>query len=458
MSKYIMSEKTQKHTYMLWIAAFLLIFNVYHTKLQGLLLFTTSAVSTIAIQGFAFALLIGYFTIDKKLRIHKIEIQTIEWMLILSLLVIFVTLENYGENLTYVVRYTALVLIVVLMKYEERMSHIMFYCILAAVIIHVIASIWFYYDTDFYLQNVYPSFDTQQKAHLYMQVTVNNHAVGLASHYSQNGIYMAIALCCAFVLFFIKSKKSLCGKVALFSIVLVALVMTGKRGVLLFSVFAILVAYTITKKSAFANKLIAVLFAISALSIVIYTLSFYIEGIAVSLERVTAMFTADSETYDISNGRFKLYGIAWGFFEESPILGIGWREFSKEVVNFYNQDSVLRDAHNVFLQLLCETGVVGFTVFITMFITAFVQTVTLVLDSAKGTIAMSETTKATLVFSLCYQVFFLSYCITGNPLYDLETVYMYIISIGFTSSVCFNRKEGYKENTLKKSESSKYIK
>ena len=126
-------------------------------------------------------------------------------MLILSLLVIFVTLENYGENLTYVVRYTALVLIVVLMKYEERMSHVMFYCILAAVIIHVIASIWFYYDTDIYLQNVYPSFDTQQKAHLYMQVTVNNHAVGLASHYSQNGIYMAIALCCAFVLFFIKS-------------------------------------------------------------------------------------------------------------------------------------------------------------------------------------------------------------------------------------------------------------
>ena len=93
-----------------------------------------------------------------------------------------------------------------------------------------------------------------------------------------------------------------------------------------------------------------------------------------------------------------------------------------------------------------------------MFITAFVQTVTLVLDSAKGTIAMSETTKATLVFSLCYQVFFLSYCITGNPLYDLETVYMYIISIGFTSSVCFNRKEGHGEDMLKKSETSKYIK
>lgn len=458
MSKYILSEKKQKHTYMLWIAAFLLIFNVYHTKLQGLLLFTTSAVSTIAIQGFAFALLIGYFTIDQKLRIHKIEIQTMEWMLILSLLVIFVTLENYGENLTYVVRYAALVLIVVLMKYDEKMSHIMFYCILAAVIIHVIVSIWFYYDTDFYLKNIYPSFDSQQKAHLYMQVTVNNHAVGLASHYSQNGIYMAIALCCAFALFFIKPVKYFWGKVALFSIIFITLVMTGKRGVLLFSVFAVLVAYTVSKKGAFANKLVAVLLTISALSIVTYTLSFYNESIAVSLERIMSIFSVNSETYDVSNGRFKLYGIAWDFFKEAPILGIGWREFSKEVVNFYNQDSVLRDAHNVFLQLLCETGVIGFTVFITMFITSFVQTVSLVLASAKDEFVMNKTTKATLIFSLCYQVFFLSYCITGNPLYDLETVYMYIISIGFMSSVCYSHKEKFEKIKTEKLETSKYIK
>lgn len=460
MERYIIPKKTARHTYMLWISAFLLIFNVYHTKLMSIVLsaaFASSA-TTLIVQGFAVALLLAYFIAGKKMNLLAIEIQPLEWLLVLSLLVVAVTTEDISENLTYIIRYTVLVLIVVLMKYDEKLSHVLFYCLLAAGIVHVAATLWFYFDTGFYMRNIYPHFDSSQKAHLYEQVQKNHHAVGLSNHYSQNGIYMAIALCISFALFFMKSRGSRFWKAILFAVVLFALILTGKRGVLIFSVFAVLAAYIVSKKGAFSNKLVTILFILSSALLVMYALSFYVEGIAVAFERLASMFATENETADISNGRFKLYRIAWNFFLDAPVFGIGWREFSKEVVNFYNQDSVLRDAHNVFLQLLCETGIVGFSIFVALFLSAIVLTVQLVLKTVKNGLQLSETTKGVLIFSLCYQVFFLAYCITGNPLYDLETVYVYIFSIGFSSGVYFKHKEDLQEIKRQIAAKSKYIK
>ncbi len=458
MDKYINSVQKVQHTYMLWISAFLLIFNVYHTKLMSIFMFTASSASMFVIQGFAVALLAAYFMMDKKLSLYKIEIQPMEWLLIMTLLVMLVTTKNINENLTYIIRYAVLVLIVILMKYDEEFFYIIFYCILAAGLVHITATLWFYFDTDFYMTHIYPNFNSSQKAHLYEQVQKNHHAVGLSNHYSQNGIYMAISLCASFALLFMKSHKNILWKVLLVIAAFFALILTGKRGALIFTVFAMLVSYIICKKGAFANKLITVLFILSSMSLVIYALSFYIEGIASAFERITAMFLAENETLDVSNGRFKLYAIAWDFFKKSPILGIGWREFSKEVVNFYNQDSVLRDAHNVFLQLLCETGVIGFSIFISLFISAITQTIQLAVKSTKNMLHLPDKTKIVLTFSLCYQVFFLAYCITGNPLYDLETVYIYIISVGFSSGIYFRYKEEIAKISRQINNKSKYIK
>ncbi len=458
MGQYIIPVQKVRYTYMLRISAFLLIFNVYHTKLMSIFMFTASAVSMFVIQGFAVALLLAYFVIDKKLSLPKIEIQPMEWLLILTLLVMLITAENGNENLTYMIRYAVLVFIVILMKYDEELFHIIFNCILVAGLMHVIATLWFYFDIDFYMTHIYPHFNSSQKAHLYEQVQKNHHAVGLSNHYSQNGIYMAISLCASFALLFMKSHKNILWKILLLSIVLLALILTGKRGVLIFSVFAILVTYIICKEGAFTNKLVTVLFILSSVSLVIYALSFYIEGIAAAFERISTIFWAKNENSDVSNGRFKLYAIAWNFFKESPILGIGWREFSKKVVNFYNQDSVLRDAHNVFLQLLCETGVIGFTIFISLFISAITQTIQLAVKSTKDLLYLSDRTKIVLTFSLCYQVFFLAYCITGNPLYDLETVYVYIISVGFSSGIYFQHKDELATIKWQITNKSKYIK
>ena len=120
MDQYIIQTPRVRRTYLLWISAFLLIFNVYHTKLMSLLSFPSSPASIMAVQGFALALLLVYFLTAKKLKLQNIAIQPIEWLLILTLLVMLVTTESVSENLTYMVRYAVLVFLVILMKYDEN--------------------------------------------------------------------------------------------------------------------------------------------------------------------------------------------------------------------------------------------------------------------------------------------------------------------------------------------------
>ena len=452
METHIIPPKSARHTYLLWVSSFLLIFNVYHTQLVSFFVPVNSVINFI-IQAIALVLLIIYFIVDKRLALYRVVIQPVDWLLILCLLVIIVTTKNYVDNLTYIIRFATLVLLVILMKYDSKMSQVLLYCILAAGIIHIIATIWFYYDVDFYLKNIYPAFEPNQQKHLHAHVVFNHHAPGLSGNYSQNGIYISIAACASFALFFTKSRKALWLKIVLFAASLFALFLTGKRGVLLFSVFAMLLTYIICKKGALSNKLITVLLILSGALLIMYALSFYVEGIAASFDRFFSMFGNNNDNYDVSNGRFKLYSIAWDFFKGSPVFGIGWREFNKEVTSFYNQDSELRDTHNVFLQLLCETGVVGFIVFMVLFIFSVILTVRLIVRTLKS--GEDVRGKEIQVFSLCYQIFFLAYCVTGNPLYDLETVYVYILSIGFAAGIHFRRQE---RPVLKSRTASKYIK
>jgi O-antigen ligase len=66
--------------------------------------------------------------------------------------------------------------------------------------------------------------------------------------------------------------------------------------------------------------------------------------------------------------RMLLWGTAWGYFVHSPITGVGWGNF----VGLYGSDlssfssiipSGVFEVHNIYLQLLAETGLVGFVAF-----------------------------------------------------------------------------------------------
>ena len=65
--------------------------------------------------------------------------------------------------------------------------------------------------------------------------------------------------------------------------------------------------------------------------------------------------------YDFTSGRTGLYALAIEGFRSAPIFGIGYDQFHTLVNPLLTdiEGNVMQDAHNIYLQMLCETGIVG---------------------------------------------------------------------------------------------------
>ncbi len=458
MSEYIKEKKFRSHTWLAWLSVGMLVANVYHNKLLAILFpFFSSQLAVIMLIGSVF-LFVFYFFLDGHVRLSDLRFTEIDYAFLLAAVVILATSGGDSENLTYFVRFFSLFVFMLFMKYDEKMIKIVFICLLIAGIIHVAATLFFYFDQDFYLKYIYPTFSADEQEKLYSWNIVNGYATGFAGHFSRNGIYTSVALLVSSLLLYTKNKNHRILFAVLTLVSLIALIMTSKRAPLVFAVFAIAATYILCARTTPLSKLGIIALAVIGSAVIIYIASFNIESIGVSFERFLSTFNK-SDTNDVSNGRFKLYGVAWDYFLSAPIFGIGWREFSKRVVVFFNEDTYFRDTHNVFLQLLCETGIVGIIIFLCLFALVLFLSVRLLIKVKRGELQISETARFGLIFSITAQIFFLSYSMTENPLYDLETFYLYAFAIGFVSTVWFRyEKLPIIEKIRSEKEKSIYIK
>lgn len=66
---------------------------------------------------------------------------------------------------------------------------------------------------------------------------------------------------------------------------------------------------------------------------------------------------------DISNGRFHFWNVAWQIFLNNPILGTGFDSFGTAFPKYDTWNGFWRveQAHNDYLQILADAGIVGFT-------------------------------------------------------------------------------------------------
>ena len=65
--------------------------------------------------------------------------------------------------------------------------------------------------------------------------------------------------------------------------------------------------------------------------------------------------------YDFTSGRTGLFALAIEGFRSAPLFGIGFDQFHTLVNPLLTdiEGNVMQDAHNIYLQMLCETGIVG---------------------------------------------------------------------------------------------------
>lgn len=160
-------------------------------------------------------------------------------------------------------------------------------------------------------------------------------------------------------------------------IFLLAILVVGRRGELLAIVVTLIFAYFLTQtKKQFIIK-ITVLITMGIAAIVVFVLSIdFLKEISF-LSRYVMTVENILSGQDTSSGRFELYTIALSVFAKNPLFGIGWGSFSQHVTAEFREvhgDSVA-DVHNIYLQFLCETGIVGTILILTPIIYIFVKTV-----------------------------------------------------------------------------------
>ena len=253
-------------------------------------------------------------------------------------------------------------------------------------------------------------------------ILTTNAAVGLTHHYSANGNFMALALGASVWLYDSKERSYWVRIIVTF----VCLLMTLKRGPLIWCAAGLLVSYYVfnsDKKSSRLFKVIALL--LSAL-ILVNVLSDFVPQVRLLMDRFQ-MTDVDDGGVTFLSGREVLYEAAWILFRQNPIWGVGWGGYAAAASQYTGYE--MMTAHNIYLQLLAETGVVGFSIYVLYFISAVILGVKCLGRARKQIIQTDEQTERLMAFSLFVIIYYITYGMSGLVLEDVMLIYMFMFSI-----------------------------
>lgn len=204
--------------------------------------------------------------------------------------------------------------------------------------------------------------------------------------------------------------------------------LTGKRGHF-FSLIAAIFIFAIININRFVSRKVLRNFFLNILVVVAF-LSFVSVFVQVEIDfssfRISVMQSKEISALGDLNGRALFWVKALRCFFDHPVMGIGWK-------NFASLAGEGNHAHNIYLQLLAETGSFGFILFIIAAITALIKTIKLQ-KKGYGTTYLRG--------AMIYQFFFLIYGMSGNPLFDSFYFIPYIVSVGIVvTEIRYNRRQ-----------------
>ena len=121
------------------------------------------------------------------------------------------------------------------------------------------------------------------------------------------------------------------------------------------------------------GRLIKALFALFGILILIILLSGFVPELAATFERFNV-----GDNGDISSNRFTLWAIAMEGFKSRPIFGIGWYGYRLLYSRYIAAGQEILDAHNVYIQMLCENGIIGLICYLIIVIYILSKTIGLI--------------------------------------------------------------------------------
>lgn len=256
---------------------------------------------------------------------------------------------------------------------------------------------------------------------------------GLLPHTGSSGCYIYSGVASFIVLAKINGKKlKRVNNILILSVFILASIMIQKRGFIL----DVIVAYLGIRVFRFRkeklkimnfNRNIRFIISLVILSVISVFIYFKVPLVNDAVTRLIGRFTENDESL---SGRTALYELAFSLYRGHVLTGIGWGKYRLNTVGFFGLSDSSYAVHNVYIQLLCETGILGLSSFLLASISSLILGVKKYRKIICSELDIPE--KQSVEIGLFFQLFFLSYCMSGNPLYDYNFCIIYFIGILFT--------------------------
>lgn len=212
-----------------------------------------------------------------------------------------------------------------------------------------------------------------------------------------------------------------------------ALFLSGKRATLIFFILATIAAHFLRSKERL--KLLKYLFGVVCGILILWiTRSFWLQIPALSRIAELVVFIGEKNLIGITNGRTVIYENAINLWKNSKLIGIGWGNFKYSVPSNLWYSGF--DVHNCYLQLLCETGIVGAVIF--YILTIF--SISIAILAANKTQNSNQELHDLAVLSAFIQFFFFLYCFSEPVLYEYTDYILYFICINISGKILKNLK------------------
>lgn len=215
---------------------------------------------------------------------------------------------------------------------------------------------------ELFLRLVYPLL-SQTAQRYYDFFAPLGYGVSLGTYsYTDYVLYLGMAVCCADLTVKPRTERRIVRNSLSLAFLLLAMVILGRRGELLAALVAtgLLVLALCSRRKRRIILLAGALCAIGGIALVLLLLP-YLSKIPVLARYVETVEQILSGT-DFTSGRGPLMAAAVKGFLAHPILGLGWGQYVQmsALIGICDTDGhLLEDCHNIYLQFLCETGIVG---------------------------------------------------------------------------------------------------
>ena len=296
-------------------------------------------------------------------------------------------------------------------------------------IVYIVTTIWFSIDKTIYYNyfafKMYPNY-------LNYDYINSSGMAGITDHYSTNGMMLANISILLFAFLLSRMNKISITYLALFSASIMALILCGKRAHFAFVIVACFLAYLIIdyKKKGKISKTFLVIFLLFIIYNLLATYSPEFQSLISRFDNMT-----ESRTTLI---RYQLWASSIVGFYKNLIFGVGWPGGRELTLNVMGGN---QDVHNEFIQILCETGIVGTVFFLGFMVLACIAAIKLLLLCSDNDLTYNKRTRCCVIFSFAYQIFFIIYCITASPLHQAYTSNCYYFAAFLSIYIYINRNK-----------------